>query len=473
MNLKFLILICNFTFCTLNFAFTCFAQDNDQLVSLSKRIIEADSSAGLYAPFEELKEFYFRDNRYNDFVNFLKSLGAKKKALAPFTQYYIALSRYTQLRYLEEKQGWDEYFAQGNAYRGELTAQAIAAVELTTSADALNLYARLLLWQLHHDQQDNFADESLLALMRAAEEYAKVNPDAAPIKAVADKLSSCAARENSSRLYKLYSEKLVSSGIKGELLNAIAADFFREGNLELAENLYDGYLARIAGDKDKAIPVLIDLARSFSYYIDEGPKDPFYAEKLFKKIEALGGKQVFDQELIYLRAFNLEKSKEYKQARELYGELARAYPDSAHYPEAIFKSGLISVYILGDIKEARAYFARLAGSEKEITPQAVAALYQLGLFSQWENDREQARKYFNLLLEKAKEGYPETIALTRQRLQEIEGGVPLEYNLRGFLDLALAPGGAPAKEHKIDISASPFRAVKGARLEIGSNVYSA
>ncbi|MDP2940994.1 MAG: hypothetical protein Q8N85_01895 [Candidatus Omnitrophota bacterium] len=457
----------NFVICHL-----AFAQDSDKLVSLSKQIMDADTNARLYPAFEELKEIYFRDNKFEEFVVLLSSLEAKKKPLAPFSAYYTALSRYQQLKYLEEKQGWDEYFAQGNTYRDELTMSARKAIDSTAASDALGLYARLLLWQFHQGQQDNLADAALAALMQGAREYAKANPDPAPIKITADKLSSYAFREKSSQLYRLYAEKLVSSGTKDEELSSIAGNFFREGNLELAENIYDIYTARISADKPKALPILTDLAKSFSYYRDEGPKDPFYAEKLFKKIEELGGREIFDQELIYLRAFNLEKSKEYKQAKEIYAELIRAFPDSARCPEAAFKSGLISAYVLGDRKEAQTYFKQLGNNEKAPAAQAMAALYQLGLFAQWENDFAQAGKYYRLFLEQAGINYPETLALTLARLKEMEEKMPLEYNLKAFLDLAFSGGGNSLEVHKIDINAAPFRLDRGAQLEINSSAYS-
>ena len=66
------------------------------------------------------------------------------------------------------------------------------------------------------------------------------------------------------------------------------------------------------------------MVKDFSYK-DQGPKDPAYAEKLFKEMEQSAGRDVFDEGLMYLRAFNLEKSKEYPKAKEAYLELLKHF----------------------------------------------------------------------------------------------------------------------------------------------------
>jgi hypothetical protein len=451
--------------------FPAFAQEENKLVNLSKQIIEAKTNESLYVPFEELRDIYFKDNRYTGFVEFLKSLESKKKTLEPFVNYYTALTRYSQLRYLEQKQGWDEYFAQGNAYRDEITTGAQKTIDNTKANDPLHIYARLLLWQFHRDQQDTFADQALSDLMNSILEYSQAPKDLKPIKEVADKFLSYNEKVRSKEIYKIYADKIAASDISDDELSRIALDFYKGGNLGLAQTIYDVYLERTSQSvsKEKLIPVLIDIAKLFSYK-DEGLSDTFYAERIFARIEESGGREAFDQELIYLRAFNLEKAKEYSQAKDGYVNLVKFYPASSHNDEAIFKSGLISTYVLRDIKEGRGYFEKLAEKET-ISPQVISGLYQLGLLSQWEGNLVQAKEYYNKLIAEAGENFTDTITLSRERLKEIDEGKPIEHNLKTFLDVSLKEENALFDMTKSDLSSHPYRVKKNGEVNIGTSSY--
>ena len=467
--------------------FPAFAQEEDKLVGLSKQIIEAKTNEDLYAPFEELRGLYFsrpaikseggippeagKDNRYAGFVEFLKSLESKRKTLEPFTSYYTALTRYSQLKYLEEKQAWDEYFAQGNTYREEIVSALEKAIDVTIPKDVLNIYSRLLLWQFHRDQQDAFAEQSLSDLMNSVLEYSKDTKDIKPIKEVADKFSAYAEKGKSKELYKIYADKIAASDTKEEELGSIASNFYKEGNLELAETIYDIYLDRITKSlpQEKLIPLLIEIAQAFSYK-DVGANDALYAEKIFAKIEEIGGRKAFDQELIYLRAFSLEKAKEYQKAKDNYVDLAQRYPAATHNDEAVFKSGIISTYVLRDIKQGRSYFEKLAQKET-ISPQVISSLYQLGLLSQWEGDNLKAREYYDNLTGKAAGNFSETVNLAQERLREMNEGKPIEYNLKTFLDLSLKEENAMFDMTKFDLNSHPYRVKKNEDVNINASSY--
>lgn len=450
-----------------------YAQDENKLVNLSRQIIEAKTSAGLYGPLEQIKEVYFKDNKYSDFIDFLKSLSAKKDIAGPFINYYIALTRYSQLRSLEEKQLWDEYFSKGNDYRDEVARLSQKAIDATTADDALNIYSRLLLWQFHKDQQDSSSEGALQGLMNSLLEYSKAANDAKLIKEAADKLYSYGEKGKAKELYKIYVDKIISSEIKDEALAESASGFYKEGNLDLSETLYDVYIERIAksGGKEKLLPVLKELAKDFSYK-EQGFKDPAYAEKLFKRMEESAGSDVFDEELMYMRAFNLEQSKEYPKAKEAYLALLKRYPGTQYANEANFKAAVIYTYILRDIKNARPIFEALAQKEG-ISPQALSSLYQLGLVSQWENDFVKAKEYYNKLLEKAGASFAQTTAMAKERLKEIEELRPMEYNLRVFLDLSLKEENKEFDMTKIALSAAPYKSNKEETVNIASMVYTA
>lgn len=448
-----------------------FAQETDKLLSLSKQIIEAKFSQDLYAPFAELKDIYFKENKYGQFVEFLKSLGSQKKSLEPFVNYYTALSRYQQLKYLEEKQAWDEYFSQGNNYREELTQAAKSVVSATQPKEPLNIYARLLLWQFHKDQQDVFTESALSDLMNSVLEYAKEASDLEPIKQSADKLLAYGEKGKSKELYKIYAQKIATSQIKLEELQNIAANFYKEGNLELAESIYDIFIERSlkVTPKEKLLPVLIAIAKDFSYK-DSGAFDMHYAQTIYQKIESLGDKEVFDEELMYLAGFNLEKAREYAEAKDVYLDFIKHYPKSSQIDEVVFKIGIIYTYILRDEITGADFFQQLAQKEK-VSPQVVSGLYQLGLLNQWKGELEKAKEYYDKLLAASQNNFSETVTLAKDRLKEIEQGKPLEYNLRTFLDLSLKPENKQYNTEKIDLKAHPYKAKQQEPINISSSTY--
>lgn len=462
--------------------YPAFALEDNKLVALSKQIIEAKTNEDLYAPFEEIKDLYFsrdsgippaagKDSKYTEFVDFLRSLSSKRKALGPFINYYIAFTRYSQLKHLEAKQLWDEYFAQGNTYRDEITTAAKNAIDATGPNDTLNVYARLILWQFHRDQQDTFAEDALSDLMKSVLTYSQSATNIGPIKVAADKLLSYDEKGKSKELYKIYVDKLVASNIKDEALAQSALAFYKEGGLELAESIYDVYIDRINKGlpKEKSIPVLIDIAKLFASKT-EGPCDMFYAEKIFAKIQELGGEDIFNQELMYMRAFNLEKARDYNKAKDIYLDLAKRFPNSPYIDEADFKAAFLYTYILRDVKSGRSYFEELAKKEM-VSPQVISSLYQLGLLSQWEDDFPKAKEYYNKLIEKVKDGFIDTVALTKERIKEIEEAKPIEYNLKTFLDSSLKEEYGVFDMTKLDLRAHPYKANKGEEIDINSTAY--
>lgn len=471
--LKIFLFLALFTLYAVRYTlYESYAQDNNKLVALSKQIIEAKTNAELYVYFEEVKSLYFYEDKYSELVEFLKSLSQQKEALGPFVDYYIALTRYYQLKHLEETQNWDEYFSQGNNYREQVTAAAQKAIDSINPKDALNIYSRLLLWQFHKDQQDAFVESSLSDLMNAISGYAKDAEDTKPLREAADKLLAYGQKGKSKELYRVYVDKLTGSVKEDKELENIAMGFYKEANLELSQGIYDIYIERISKtySTDKLIPILINIARDFSYK-DEGRKDASYAEKIFKKIEEIGAKNAFDDELTYLRAFNAEKIKDYPKAEVLYLDLIERYPQTKYADEADFKIGIISAYILRDIKTGRDYFEKLARKET-LSPQVISGLYQLGLLGQWENDLAKAKDYYNRLLEKAGNDFTETVALAQERLKEITESKPIEYNLKTFLDVSLKEENPAFTAGLVDLNSSRYRIKKGESTDISCTPYS-
>ncbi|MDO8662099.1 MAG: hypothetical protein Q7K98_02610 [Candidatus Omnitrophota bacterium] len=441
----------------------CFAKTPEEL---TKCICEG--KAGELACLEELKNTSFENNKYADFAELLKGLCPENKAIEPAIDYYLALTRSSQLKYLEDTKSWDEYFAKGNDYRDDLVKSAQKAISLTTTRNALNINSKLLLYQFYKDQMSASSDTILADLIWSVGEYSQSGNDINTIKVVADKLVGYNEKGKAKELYKIYARKLAGSEVKDAELKNIAAGFYKEGNLELSESIYDIYIERISTRpaKGKLPPELINIAKDFTYR-DAGSSDPFYAEKVFKKIEEIGGKKAFDESLIYLRGFNLEKVKAFAQAREIYIDLLKTFPVTLHADELTYKIGVISIYVLRDLKSGRDYFEQLV-QKPVVSSYVLAGLYQLGLLKQWEEALAQAKEYYNLILAKAGETDPERAALTRERLNELEQNKPLDYNVKLGLDTALKEEFVNLDMSKLSLKSSDYLPEKDKEVNISS-----
>ncbi len=457
-----------------NIPFLSAQEDNTKISVLNRQIIEAKSANELYGFFEELKNYYFQNNKYNDFAVFLRSLEGKNDPARPFVSYYMALNRYYQLKHLEKNEDWDEYFSKGNAYRDELNQHALDAIALTATNSPLHLQARLLIWQFHKDQEDTFTLEALQELIEAAKQYSKDAQDLLVLKEVADRLNLNQEKAKAKEVYQLYLDNMINAEMSEQEIKAVAEGFYKDGNLDLSEQVFDIYIERAQDSlsKEELTLVLINIAKDFSSSASSGQ---LYAEKIFKKIEEIAGLDSFDEELIYLRAFNLEKTGEYPPAKNYYDELIKRYPASLHRNEACFKSGVIAAYALADIKAARGYFEDMLSSldlPSGANGKHISSLYQLGILSQWENDFVAANKYFTRLVELANGNFSQKTSQAQQRLKEIAEERPMEHNLKSFLDIALAKKASlDPSVQSADLRVSPARVKKGLPVEVVSNFY--
>ncbi|MFA5005438.1 MAG: tetratricopeptide repeat protein [Candidatus Omnitrophota bacterium] len=434
--------------------------------------IALDTSAAGCTACEALKSDYYKDNRYGQLFDFLDAYKNKSKALAPCLDYYKALARFDQLKYLEENQSWDEYFSQGNTYREQIVDSANKAVSGSPCGEAVQLKGLLLLWQFHQDQQDAFAEQSLEDLSRALSECAPAVKDPQAIKVIADKLMAYGEKLKARQAYKLYVDKIVTQETKDADLKGIAADFYKDGNLSLSESVYDIYIARITQSlpKEQLAKEMLEIAGLFVYK-PGAPNDMLYAEKVFKAVDQLGLKDIFSQELIYLRGFNLEKAKAYREAAVFYAQIAKDYPKSSHYEEVLYKLGLINMYVLGDMAASKSYFDQLVSLDT-VSVYTLSALYQEGLLLQWQGDNTKAKELYNLLLSKAQDKFPELVKLTNIRLKEIEEAKPLDYNLKTFLELSSQePDKGTLDNSKTELSSSDYILDKGQKITLSSNSY--
>jgi len=419
---------------------------------------------------EEQRSNYFKENRYNEFVDFLSNSKEESNFPVGCASYYKALSRYAQLKYLEEKQSWDDYFANGNTYRDQILENAKRAVTETDTSSCLRPKSRLLLWQFYHDQQNTFGQQGLEDLIADVSAYAKVVDDPGLIKDIADKLMAYDEKVGARTIYKLYVNKLVSGKMSDSQLKTVGATFYKEGNLELSEIVYDIYIDKITNNLtvDKLIPELFEVASLFVYK-QKGLYDMSYAEKIYAKIAGLGQANSFNQEAIYLRAFNLEKLKDYKMAGELYLQLIQLYPDTRHFDEAVYKIAMIKAYVSADIQKAREYFTKLF-AKTTFSPQVISSFYQLGLLAQWEGDLVKAKDYYDLLLKNAGNSYAATVALTKDRLKEIDENKQIGYNLKTFLDSTLRNNNTLIEMGRSELKVSSFILDKEQKVTVSAFV---
>lgn len=429
---------------------------------------QAPDSGSRCANFEGLKIKYFKADQYSEFIGFLDNFKSKDKQTQPCINYYKAAARYSQLKYLEEKQLWDDYFANGNDYRDQIVESAKKVIAETSAGDWLRSKIRLLLWQFHRGQQDAFSEQALTDLMTDVNVYAKEANDPMLIKDIADSLLASEEKAKARELYKLYINKLLLSETANTQIKAVAAGFYKEANLELAQTVYDIYIERISNalSLEKLIPELFEIASMFVYK-RSGLYDMAYAEKIYARIEGLVQKNAFNQGTIYLRAFNLEKMKDYKKAGEFYLQLIQLYPDTRYFDEAAYKIAMINAYVSADIKEARNYFRKLI-AKPIASPQKISSFYQLGLLAQWEGDNVQAKDYYNALIESSGDNQPVTTAAARERLKEIEEDKPLGYNLKTFLDLSFKAGAASLEMAMSELKSSGYILEKGQEIMVSS-----
>ena len=124
---------------------------------------------------------------------------------------------------------------------------------------------------------------------------------------------------------------------------------------------------------------------------------------------------------------------EYPKAREIYADMVELYPEDKHVDEADFKIGVIDTYVLENIKNGELLFGKLS-SKLEPNPWVAASVYQLGLLSQWRDNLDEAKSFYDQV---TKISTDDTLSLARERLRELEEKIPMEYNLKTFLDVSL------------------------------------
>lgn len=465
---KFLIFILFFVNC---FSFV-FAQESGKPTSesLMQKIRESKSKEDLKVVFDSARDYFVDVSQYNEFALFLAKL-KDRKDLDTYVKFYSGVNRFLQLKSLEQNQKWDEYFDKGNDYRKEVNDSLKLVVDNFKCSDIYALEAKRYLWQLHKDMQDSFAQAALNDLMVCLNEYAKQAKDLRVVKDIAKTLSDNEQKPQAQEAYKLYSQRIVNSSLTDSEIQNAAYSFYKEGNLELSKAIYDIFIDKIIKGyhKDKLQLELISLAKQFSYNKKDG-FDSNYAEKIFKLIEEKIGPDVFDQELYFTRAVNLEKLKEFKQAKDTYLKLLEKFPQTNYADIANYKIAMIIVYSERNHQAGLVEMLKLAQQEK-ISSQVISAMYQVGLLNQWSGDLEKASEYYKKALDASKDGYKDTVELVKLRLKEIDEKKDLDYNLKLFLDTVLNDTNKDFTASKVELKSSEYLPKPDEEIKVSSVAY--
>ena len=459
--------------------------DTAKLKQLEEQVL-ANSKENVPA-LEELAGLYFAGGRYNQFADFLGKLAKDSlQDCSAAAGYYLALCRYHQLRHLEEAQDWQEYFDKGASYREELFRQT-QDIALNCPNSPFAIRAQIINWLEHKARNDGEREDSLNKVISLINGYVKQArlEDIEVIKEAADALAREKETTFSRAAYNLYVNRMIAKEVSIDKLRHSAQEALTQGNLELSEAIYERYLQLIASffSKDKFAAELIGLANKFAAGTPEGDGaasnsrshskslDPQYAERIFSALEDYSGADYFSQELQYLRAYNLERMKEYSKCALEYEELVTRFPAGqravvgppiaqaagAYTDKAEFKLGLIYTYILGQKEKGLASWQKVIERNSSLN-YVLESLYHQGLISQYEGKVDQAKagyeKIVQLIGEKADfKGLEQRVSLRQKEMQELK---EIEYNLKMFLDSSLKEG--TLNQSPLELLASPLKA---------------
>jgi len=420
----------------------CLAQQDAKRIDLLKQEIrDIQTAEGSELLLTELLDVYAQGNDFDEFYNFLETVEKKKIfRKTSIVYYYKALTRFRQMQFLEENKMWQELFDNKDSYIADLDKSLAQARKLNTSINPLALRIKFLEAQTKEDDEASLI-ETLEDLFNLAKEYIETENDVEVIKDIADKLSEEKQDTYAKKLYNVYVTKISRADIGQEELKKIAEDFLKKDKVNLAVSLYSAYLDRLTGipeDRDAIIKEMFDIAEKFEHPGWREGIDPFFAEKLYEKIESLYNVESFDEFSQLQRAYNLERIKEYESCFGEYLRLIDIFPNYQDKDRIYFRLGILSAYEFNKIDEAKEYFLKVTNN----FPQSLDylnSLYHLGLLNHWQGNLEKADEFYKKILEKTKDikDKPEIALLAESRIKEIDDDRDIEYNLKMFLGAVL------------------------------------
>src|SRR3989338_7059236 len=301
------------------------SQSHGRLEQLEGQILANPKDNLSLSKLEELSSLYLEIHQYNQMVDFLRKL--EKTAVLGCelpVGYYIGLCRFNQIRYLEEAKNWQEYFDQRNLYREELFQETAKTVS-GCPGSPLAIKSQAINWLEHKAQNDSLGKDALDKLINLINNYVRQDTidlssglDVEVIKETADILQGEEEPALAKAVYNLYVSRLDNSKTAKEKLRLAAESALESGNISLAEIIYERYIEIIRGSlaKDALSGELIAIIKRFATDGWNKGNDPLYAEKVFGVLQDTCGKDYFTEDLRYLRAYNLQRLKDYTRCVE-------------------------------------------------------------------------------------------------------------------------------------------------------------
>ncbi len=401
-------------------------------------------------PLSDQVEVYFDARDYDGLYGYLSDLVRKGKTDAA-VYFYRALARVEQVAYWKETKNWEGVYDIGPTYQDGIAQDLAAAEKASGENSSVRVGIAFLRWRAATEKEDEEAYAMFDDVVAAADKAAASEEGLAMVKEKADAIRTLEDKNLSRRLYTVYLDHLTESEMSAETIRKTADVFAEEDNLYLAKSMYGIFLKRIEDDKVRA-RAMVEIAGHFAHPGDSEALDPVYAEELYQKATDAIGREAFDQEGVYRRAYNLERLKDYEAALKIYGEWVASYraSDKARCAEVLFREAALTAFGLADAGKAKTFFRDLIDNFSG-DPLVVSARYHLGLLAQWTEEFDAAKEEYAAALAKAKElGVSEDgeiVALTKARLEELEEEKPMAYGLRLFFKGTFGKGEEPMPLH--------------------------
>lgn len=434
--------------------------DEKKAKQLESNILANINNKKTTAMLDDLAAIYMDAHEYNRLADFLKSLKSSKISPCDFpVGYYIGLCRHNQLKYLEEKQLWQEFFDKGDSYRKELFEE-IQKITENCSVSIVSIRAQVVAWLQHKALNDDAAKDAQAKLVEIVGKYAQAaDVDMNIIKETADVLRGESESQDAKVLYILYVEKLTGQETSIDKLRSYAEEGLKDGNVELGKIIYKRYIKLIKDtmSKDQLAADLVLIAKEFATDGWNKGKDPLYAEEVFALLKEYCGESYFTEDIQYLRAYNLQRLKEYPLSIEEYMLLAKNFPQGKYIDEVEFKLGIMLSYINADRESGKAYFEKVISRSSQLE-YTTESLYHLSLLAQYGGNSEEAQKGYGRISEltAGKNEFKELISRLEQRQKEIQESKPIEYNLKTFLDNVFLPQ-ENADKVKLELDVAPYK----------------
>jgi len=355
---------------------------------------------GLGDEIKAKSENFFISGRYLEFLEYLDKLKQEKEdRYLPVIDYYSALTKSLYLDFIEKNEDWKNYYDNVHIFDAEIIDTAGRYRQEGISAWAVDMH--YLAWKAHireDDEQQKVAFEELVdQLIKFTEQY----EDTSKFQDIVQNLSQAAMIVQINELFTAYKDYLLSTEPDAksiERLAQMAQDYLQKGELDTAKVAYKKYIELVLMyySDEQAWLSLRAIIEKFRHHGFWTAKDAGFAEDIYAIVARELSEDFFTEFDLFARAYNLDVLCDYEKAFTEYEKFLGRFPESVFTDEVYTRLGIISLYIFGQTKQARAFYARV----REHFPDSFYepfCTYETGLLWQWENEDIKARNLYVLL----------------------------------------------------------------------------